>query len=339
MSAAGLISARQPFSGLRPFQPRRDLADMADLVEICFAATLDAAGRSAIQDMRLLNRSGPLLWLLARLNKTIPLMRGFVWIERDRLVGNVSLAPAGYDGGWVIANVAVYPEYRRRGIARRLMQAALEWVDQKDASVILQVDADNGAAQALYESLGFEEQRAFTRWRRVGYLRSPAYPLDLPSIRRLKPSEAIRLYDLAAHVRPDARGGMGWLRPTRPSDFRPAWRGMLHFLLSGQRTDFWIVPGEGGQIDGALRLESRIGGLSTAFDLLVHPARQGELEAPLMNILLSQLVGRRDPLVTEHPADDTAASDVFQHNNFRAERTLVHMLRPREQTRAEKESV
>jgi ribosomal protein S18 acetylase RimI-like enzyme len=327
MSAASLVTARQPASGLRPFQPRRDLAGVADLVEVCFAPTLDASGRAAIQEMRLLSRTGPLLWLLSRVNNAVPLMRGFVWIEQDRLVGNVSMAPAGYDHGWVIANVAVLPEYRRRGIARRLMQAALAWVDQRKGFATLQVDIENDGARALYESLGFSTQRAFTRWRRASTLR-PALPPDPPLIRRMRRDEAGSLYALAASVRPNEQGGMGWLRPTRPDKFRPARIPELHLLLSGQRTDFWVAPGQGGAIDGALCIDSRIGGLVTLFDLLVHPSRQGQLEMPLLDFMLFDLIGRREPLVTEHPDDDDRARALFEHYYFRAERTLVHMLRP-----------
>ena len=328
MSAASLVTARQPASGLRPFQPRRDLAEVADLVEVCFASTLDASGRAAIQEMRLLSRMGPLLWLLTRVNNAVPLMRGFVWVEQNRLVGNVSMAPAGYDNGWVVANVAVMPEYRRRRIARRLMQAALEWIEQRKGFATLQVDADNDGARALYESLGFTAQRTFTRWRRASTLRPAAVPPDPPLIRRMRQGEAGSLYALAASVRPNEQGGMGWLRPTQPDKFRPARIPELRLLLSGQRTDFWVVPGQDGAIDGALCVDNRIGGLITLFDLLVHPSRQGQLEMPLLNFMLFDLIGRRAPLVTEHPDDDEHARALFEHYHFRAERSLVHMLRP-----------
>jgi hypothetical protein len=261
-------------------------------------------------------------------NNAVPLMRGFVWVEQNRLVGNVSMASAGYDNGWVIANVAVLPGYRRRGIARRLMQATLEWIDQRNGFATLQVDADNDAARALYDSLGFTTLRAFTRWRRASTLRPADLPPDPPHIRRLRWDEAGALYKLAARVRPDELGGMGWLRPTRPDKFRPARIPELRLLLSGKRTDFWVVPGQDGAIDGALCIDNRIGGLVTLFDLLVHPSRQGQLEMPLVNFMLFDLIGRRDPLVTEHPDDDDSARALFQHYHFRAERTLVHMLWP-----------
>ncbi|MBN1967419.1 MAG: GNAT family N-acetyltransferase, partial [Anaerolineae bacterium] len=214
MAAAGLASASTPFSGLRPIHVRRDLGAVADLIEFCFAPTLDAAGRSAIQEMRMISRSGPLLWTLGRLSSVVPgLMQGFVWIEQGRLVGNVSLAPAGYGGGWLIANVAVHPDYRRRGIARRLMAASMDLIAQRGAFAVLQVEADNSGAYALYEGLGFHELRTFTRWRRATHhVIPPALPESLP-LRQLTPRDGDRLAALAELVRPDHRGGIGWLRP------------------------------------------------------------------------------------------------------------------------------
>jgi GNAT superfamily N-acetyltransferase len=53
-----------------------------------------------------------------------------------------------------ILNVYVYPEFRRQGIARRLMQSAIDWCrEQKFAAVYLHASKDG---RHLYESLGFE---------------------------------------------------------------------------------------------------------------------------------------------------------------------------------------
>ncbi|MBN1564453.1 MAG: GNAT family N-acetyltransferase, partial [Anaerolineae bacterium] len=270
MSAAGLISAQNTFTGLRPIKPRRDLAAIADLIEFAFADTLDAGGRSVIREMRFLSRSGPLLWLIARLNNAIPLMRGFVWIEQGELVGNVSLAPTTYDRGWIIANVAVYPAYRRRGIARQMMQAALAWVQQHGTFATLQVDADNAGARTLYDSLGFVAERTFTRWRRSSHLRTIPAPIlsgitNPPDIRRLDSGQAQQLYTLATQTRPNERGGMGWLRSTRRAALRPSRSGRLGLMMSGQRTEFWGIPrpDDPDQIDAALCVQRRIDGLTT----------------------------------------------------------------------------
>jgi len=69
---------------------------------------------------------------------------------------------AGYAGLQVvldegnILNVAVKPEYRRRGVAKRLLQVFLDFAQaNRLAFLTLEVRASNYSAIALYGSLGF----------------------------------------------------------------------------------------------------------------------------------------------------------------------------------------
>lgn len=58
-----------------------------------------------------------------------------------------------------VKDLAVHPEYRRRGIARRLLARAL--VDLDDAGAVraeLEVRRSNDAARALYDEFGFERR-------------------------------------------------------------------------------------------------------------------------------------------------------------------------------------
>ncbi len=53
-----------------------------------------------------------------------------------------------------ILNVYVYPEFRRRGVARMLMKTMMDWCRQQNfASVFLHASKDG---RPLYDSLGFE---------------------------------------------------------------------------------------------------------------------------------------------------------------------------------------
>ena len=53
-----------------------------------------------------------------------------------------------------ILNVYTDPEYRRRGIARRLMQTMIDWCRQQGFAGVSLHASDDG--RRLYESLGFE---------------------------------------------------------------------------------------------------------------------------------------------------------------------------------------
>ena len=56
-----------------------------------------------------------------------------------------------------IATIAVHPEYRRQGIARRLLSVALDEVQRREmVSATLEVRASNTAAQKLYKDFGFD---------------------------------------------------------------------------------------------------------------------------------------------------------------------------------------
>ena len=70
---------------------------------------------------------------------------------------------AGYIGGRTIAgeteifNVAVSPEFRRKGIAKALIEKFIETVREKETQVIfLEVRTSNLSAISLYEKSGFE---------------------------------------------------------------------------------------------------------------------------------------------------------------------------------------
>jgi [ribosomal protein S18]-alanine N-acetyltransferase len=57
-----------------------------------------------------------------------------------------------------ILNLAVHPDHRRRGIARKLLSEALEQTRAQGAHVAwLEVRPSNTAARVLYESFGFKE--------------------------------------------------------------------------------------------------------------------------------------------------------------------------------------
>ena len=73
----------------------------------------------------------------------------------DRLVGY--LVVSRYVDAWHIMNVAVDPEYRRRGIATRLLDALFA-TTAGDArrGYTLEVRITNTTAIALYERLGFQ---------------------------------------------------------------------------------------------------------------------------------------------------------------------------------------
>lgn len=86
-------------------------------------------------------------------------------LENERahyLVARIEGRAVGYVGIWLVAdeghitNVAVHPEYRSRGVGRKLMEAITELALRRGARrLTLEVRKSNVRAQHLYTSLGF----------------------------------------------------------------------------------------------------------------------------------------------------------------------------------------
>ncbi len=85
----------------------------------------------------------------------------FVADIQGRLVGTVTTTSYGKQLGW-IGMMLVDPEFRRRGIATLLMNAALQYL--RDCGVgCIKLDA-TPAGQPVYERLGFRPEWSFHRW-------------------------------------------------------------------------------------------------------------------------------------------------------------------------------
>jgi ribosomal protein S18 acetylase RimI-like enzyme len=324
------LQERPAESGLRPVNLRTDLVPLADLIETAFADTMDNSGRAAVREMRTLSRLGPGLSVLLGMNDLAQgVGLGFVWIEDGKLVGNTSVYPANVPTGptWIIANVAVDPNYRGRGIARKLVEASLEMIQKRSrsrqAAAVLQVEADNEIAQHLYERLGFTAERTWTQWRRSSTVRMPQ-PFHDPSIyiTRRRANEWRAEYAMAQQLR--ASGGMGWLRPLHPSLFRRPLVKWLGDLFSFRSLERLVIRGEADDLRAVMWVESAFAASTVQLTLMVNPAYQGVYDEALVN-LLARRYSLRSALTLEHPAEETITASVLQRYQFHAQRTLIHM--------------
>jgi ribosomal-protein-alanine N-acetyltransferase len=101
------------------------------------------------------------------------------WIAEDRSEGNPRscgflVAQIGFaqNGGpeWELENIAVLPEFRRRGLGRELLSALLKHARLQGAErILLEVRESNLAAIRLYQAAGFQQ-----RGRRREYYLNPA---------------------------------------------------------------------------------------------------------------------------------------------------------------------
>ena len=169
--------------GVRQIDVRRDLRAIAELIGDAFANELDASGQASLRELRSLSRLGPLLYLMVPPNGELGgFLRGFVWEADGEIVGNITIQQADYGGSrWMIANVAVRQDYRNRGIAGALMQAALTRIKELGGEwVVLQVDENNEIARRIYQRLDFNDVITSTSLRNPQVLPIPIPDTPLP---------------------------------------------------------------------------------------------------------------------------------------------------------------
>jgi ribosomal protein S18 acetylase RimI-like enzyme len=97
------------------------------------------------------------------------------WIARESVVfiatdPSSEIGPLGFANlyplffrfqrAWLLNDLYVRPEFRRRGIARMLLQRAEKHArETNSAGIVLSTDSNNHAAQRLYDSEGFGRER------------------------------------------------------------------------------------------------------------------------------------------------------------------------------------
>lgn len=320
MTARAVSLPSPPPTNLRRFDVRRDLLAVADLVEQCFAETLDADGRLYIEQMRRTARSNLVTKLASSSpNGTLPL-GGYVWVEQGRLVGNLSLIQyrSSRHPIFLIANVAVHPQFRRRGIARALTQAALEEVGRAGRTQVwLQVDERNPAAIELYRGMRFQEVVRRTSWRV-----RPRRRADEGASSNVVVSKARQVHwpQQRSWLTASYPASVRWNLPFYKGLLDPGWRGAVQRLFSDRLVHQWAAMRD-QQLLAILSWQSST--LSADRLWLAAPTDPDPLA---IQALAQQAFAKLDPereLALNLPAG--MANEALQANMFNARRTLIWM--------------
>jgi GNAT superfamily N-acetyltransferase len=221
---------------------------------------------------------------------------GYVWEARGGIVGNVSLRPALELGGFFIGNVCVHPDYRRRGIARVLMETALRDIRRHGGRWVgLEVRADNVEARRLYERMGFDEAGRTLRLLRPGCRATdpPESRVAGYTWRRAVQRDSQALFRLAQASIPLP---LQRLLELRRADYEAGWGRALDAWFSGKRICWWVAEDDGG-IRGAVRATRNRPRAPDRIEVLAGPDCAGRLGVALGRRGMASLGRRRRKVV------------------------------------------
>jgi ribosomal protein S18 acetylase RimI-like enzyme len=308
---------------LRLMDVRKDLIQVADLIEVCFSNTMDPDGREYLRQMRQAARDEFFLrWAQLPASGGAMPMAGYVWDDDGTIIGNLNLIPLYKQSQriFLIANVAVHPNFRRRGIARALTQVALDHARRHGASSAwLQVREENRPAYELYRSLGFLERTRRTTWLAE---RAVAGPNPRPSI-SITPRQPGDWPMQKSWLSATYPLEVTWNIPFSLSRLRPSLINALYRFLLSERIDHWTARLQ-GQLIGAVTWEPSRSYADNLW-LATTPEHEDLVIREILPLVRKKVASRR-PLALNYPGG--RAKEAFVSAGFFTQQTLVWMEQP-----------
>lgn len=248
-------------------------------------------------------------------------MDGFVFENEEGVI--VASVTIGYSiFHWEVAMVATHPDYRRRGLARRLVTTAINHAKELGAKLcVLEVLDVNEPAYKLYTSLGFIHFDSITR-QKIGFSKLSEIPLvNLPEgyeIRkndRSKKSNQAR-YDLDLRVTPED------VQIFHPVDKRKYFKPLLirmirpiaKLLLKFNHHE-WLIYNEGNPVGHLSVSPSRQEGSPHRIEMMLDPAHNHVLSEPVLAYCLDTL--KKNTTIEENILVEFRTSEKLQLENAR----------------------
>jgi ribosomal protein S18 acetylase RimI-like enzyme len=276
---------------LRTFDVRRDMEQLNQLTQICFAEELALRGGDFYEQLRSMRRVMPLIKALGRFSGTFRhLFDGFVIEDDGRIVATVFTQKTRDKTQWEIGKVATHPNYRRRGLARRLITHAIEHAQAHGAEICtLYVLAENTPAYNLYRSLGFVHYDSLTELSLENLPEVQASPLNGYTLRPMKIGEGQERYEVTVRE-----------TPQKVRDFLPIRQQSYHIptlarlavplLTRLQRLDNHLWAAEhNGQVVGYMNVEAHRAQTPHRLILRLAPAHRAALAEPMLTLALQTL--------------------------------------------------
>jgi len=138
---------------------KSDLNDLLDVARLSFAEEFEVTGFDPDHAKKMADQmfgiAGRIFLAFSKLFGKEP-VKFLVAEVNNRVVGTTMVTKRGRVG--YISTVMVHPTYRRKGIARKLMENAIDYVQKRKMKrAVLHVMSTNVPAKSLYTKLGFKE--------------------------------------------------------------------------------------------------------------------------------------------------------------------------------------
>ncbi|MCP4139526.1 MAG: GNAT family N-acetyltransferase [Chloroflexi bacterium] len=311
-----LSITQKPAGKLRQLNIMRDLPKVADLVELCFHHNMDSEGKSYVQQMR---RAGKNSNFLSWASTSMPL-HGYVWEEDKKIVGNISIIPFREKGKTVflLANIAVHPDYRRKGIAKTLTEKGMIHAQHRAAeSIWVHVEENNPAAVRLYENLGFQTRLRRSTWNATSTL----HPHQAPIRAKIIDPPARFWENQSQFLKRNYPQEMTWYRIPDWQNFKPGLKYWLYKLFVENDIRQWAIQKD-GKLEAALIWKGTAARRSPLW-LATAPQTDSASLAELLLHARFHLANKKRTLYIDFPADE--CHNAFEKAGFTLRRTLLWM--------------
>lgn len=326
------VQEQKEVSGqLRALDLRRDFEGLSKLIETAFAEDFQRIGVQFQEELKAIRRLVPWVLLLGRFSKFFrELLGGYVWEASGptpHIVGSAIVQPQGLERRkWYITAVATHPDYRGLGIARRVMEAAVQHVRERGGELaLLTVRADNAPAYQLYLNLGFVHFDSTAHLRLDGVPNVEFKQIKGYTLRPMGPGEWRARYKLAKQATPPE---VQAFNPISEREYRVAmWMRLLgpFFNFLQRVEDHRWAAEAAGRVVGVLTLQAVHYPSMHQLRLTVHPEHEAAAEALLTKglSLLKDYPGRG--VLTMVRSSRLGLLELFKHYGFAEVSTLHEM--------------
>ncbi len=281
---------------MREWDFEKDHENVIKLLDIVFEKELESKGLNVKVIFDEFKSILPLMKFLGIFSKNFKhTLDGFVFENREEeIVASVNISYSLFY--WEVSMVATHPDYRRRGLARQLVNAAINHAKKLGAKlIVLEVLDINEPAYELYRSLDFVHYDSLTRQKldfgKLSDIPSIALPegYELREFTRDKKTNQAR-YELDMRVTPED------VQVFHPIDrkryFKPLIIRMVRpiaiLLLKLKRFD-WLIYQRENLVGDVSVYPSRKEGSPHRINLMLDPARSDILSEPMISHCLVTL--------------------------------------------------